>query len=354
MSGLAPETAGPHRRFNPLTGDWVLVSAQRTDRPWQGETEPGGPDDVGPAYDPTCYLCPGNRRAGGEANPDYADTFTFANDFPALLPDAVPVHAATAPLFRAETAPGTCRVVCFSPNHGLTLAELDAAAIRSVIDLWAAETVELGAIYRWVQVFENKGEMMGASNPHPHGQIWASTSLPTHAATEDHHQASYREEHGSNLLEDYAAAESAEQTRVVVENEEWLAVVPYWATWPFETIVLPRRRVARLPDLTDGDRATLATLLKRLLTRYDNLFARPFPYSMGWHGAPFDDAATDHWQLHAHIYPPLLRSATVRKFMVGYELLGESQRDLTPEQAARRLRELSEVHYRVASTSPVA
>ena len=353
MTDLAPEAAGPHRRFNPLSGEWVLVSAQRTDRPWQGKTEAGESVEPGPSYDPTCYLCPGNQRAGGVTNPDYEDTFTFNNDFPALLPTATPVPPATSALFRAEAAPGTCRVLCFSPNHGLTLAELDTAAIRSVIDLWAEQTAELGTSHRWVQVFENKGEMMGASNPHPHGQIWAGASLPTYAAAEDRHQASYRAEYGTNLLEDYAAAESAERTRIVVENEEWLAVVPYWATWPFETIVLPRRRVARLPDLSGDARAGLATLLKRLLTRYDNLFARSFPYSMGWHGAPFGDAATDHWQLHAHIYPPLLRSATVRKFMVGYELLGESQRDLTPEQAAHRLRELSDIHYRAGERSPV-
>ena len=354
MTSLAPETDGPHRRFNPLLGDWVLVSAQRTDRPWQGQTELTEPLEDRPEYDPDCYLCPGNQRAQGAANPDYVDTYSFTNDFPALLPDAAATPPATSPLFQAEPAAGTCRVLCFSPNHGLTLAEFDTPAIRTVIDLWADHTADLGATYRWVQVFENKGEMMGASNPHPHGQIWAGSALPTQAAAEDRHQASYLAAHSTNLLTDYAAAESAEGTRVVTENGAWVAVVPYWATWPFETIVLPRRRIARLPDLSDDERTDLATLLNRLLVRYDNLFARPFPYSMGWHGAPFDDTDDAHWQLHAHIYPPLLRSATVRKFMVGYELLGESQRDLTPEQAASRLRELSDVHYRADRPATVS
>jgi UDPglucose--hexose-1-phosphate uridylyltransferase len=353
MIGRAPEAAGPHRRFNPLLGEWVLVSAQRTDRPWQGSTELTAPDDPGPRHDPSCYLCPGNQRAGTAVNPNYSYTHVFTNDFPALLPDEPTVPAARSPLFQAEAAAGTCRVLCFSPNHGLTLAEFEAVAIRSVIDLWAEQTAELGSTYRWVQVFENKGEMMGASNPHPHGQIWAGNALPTYPAAEDRHQFSYRTEHGTNLLEDYAGAEAVDGTRVVVENDEWLAVVPYWATWPFETMLLPRRRVARLPDLSGDERAGLAALLKRLLTRYDNLFTRPFPYSMGWHGAPFDDADTEHWQLHAHIYPPLLRSASVRKFMVGYELLGESQRDLSPEQAAFRLRDQSDTHYRAGRRSPV-
>jgi UDPglucose--hexose-1-phosphate uridylyltransferase len=211
--------------------------------------------------------------------------------------------------------------------------------------MWVEQTSDLGASYQWVQVFENKGDAMGASSPHPHGQVWASTSLPTHALAEDLHQTAYLDTHGTNLLVDYAAAEVVEASRGVLENDRWLACVPYWATWPFEAMILPKRHVLRLPDLTAEERNSLADILKRLLIRYDNLFSTPFPYSMGWHGAPFDDQSNEHWQLHAHIYPPLLRSASIRKFMVGYELLGETQRDLTPEDAAERLRALSDIHY---------
>ncbi len=342
---IAPEPEGPHRRFNPLTGEWVLVSAQRTERPWLGMTESSKAAGPAPSHDPDCYLCPGNSRVGGEINPDYSDTFIFTNDFPALLPGPAAPIIGPSPLFRTEAAAGTCRVLCFAPNHGLTLAEMDRDGIASVINVWADQTTELGATYRWVQVFENKGELMGASNPHPHGQIWASSSLPSHVATEDERQASYHQDHGTRLLEDYAQAEEQGSTRIVVANESWVAVIPYWATWPFESLLIPRRHVLRLPDLGTDEREALADVMKRLLVRYDNLFSAPFPYSMGWHGAPFQAGETDHWQLHAHIYPPLLRSASIRKFMVGYELLGEAQRDLTPEQAAKRLRAVAEVHY---------
>jgi UDPglucose--hexose-1-phosphate uridylyltransferase len=336
----------PHRRLNPLTGEYVLVSPHRTRRPWQGRQERTPPDDR-PQYDPSCYLCPGNTRAGGVQNPQYDSTFVFTNDFAALLEETPAAPAGEHPLLEAQAVPGTCRVICFSPRHDLTLPQMTREAIRAVINLWTQQTVELGQNYRWVQVFENKGELMGCSNPHPHGQIWAVDALPNEAAKEDHHQARYYAAHGSPLLVDYAAVEAERHTRVVVENEDWLAVVPYWAIWPFETLLLPRVHIRRLPDLNDTQRDTLADILKRLLIRYDNLFEVSFPYSMGWHGAPYnrDGGDVSHWQLHAHFYPPLLRSATVRKFMVGFEMLAEAQRDLTPEQAADRLRALLETHY---------
>ncbi|MBZ0297021.1 MAG: UDP-glucose--hexose-1-phosphate uridylyltransferase [Anaerolineae bacterium] len=338
-------TDHPHRRYNPLTGEWVLVSPHRTKRPWQGRQEKTTPEER-PRYDPGCYLCPGNTRANGEQNPRYEQTFVFTNDFAALLPDSPPVESSHSHLLKTGSVQGTCRVVCFSPRHDLTLPEFPEAEIRTVIDTWAEQVIELGQTYRWVQVFENKGLAMGASNPHPHGQIWAETILPNEVATEEHHQRLYYEAHGSPLLVDYAAIEAGEGERIVVENEDWLAVVPYWAIWPFEILLMPRQHILRLPDLNDGQRNSLASILKRLLTRYDNLFETSFPYSMGWHAAPNDDADYTHWQLHAHFYPPLLRSATVRKFMVGYEMMGEAQRDLTAEQAAERLRALSDVHYK--------
>jgi UDPglucose--hexose-1-phosphate uridylyltransferase len=273
----------------------------------------------------------------------------FTNDFSALLPDTPASGQTDHLLLRVESERGTCRVLCFSPRHDLTLPEMAVQDIRRVVDLWGEQVLELGQWYRWVQVFENKGAMMGASNPHPHGQIWAGSSLPNEPAKEERQQSSYYAEHGIPLLLDYAELEARQQERVVVDNAHWLAVVPFWALWPFETLLIPRRHVLRLPDLVDAERDALAEILKRLLTRYDNLFEISFPYSMGWHGAPMQDGDHRHWQLHAHFYPPLLRSATVRKFMVGYEMMGEPQRDLTAEQAAARLCSLSETHYRAHS-----
>ncbi len=332
-------TDHPHRRYNPLTGEWVLVSPHRMKRPWQGKVETLAPQQR-PTYDPECYLCPGNLRANGERNPPYTGCFAFDNDFAALLPDTPQAASAPGTLLRHESVRGTSRVICFSPRHDLSLPQMEPAAIRGVVDLWAAQTEELGARYRWVQVFENKGAIMGCSNPHPHGQIWASDVLPNEALKEDRNQAQYRSAHGKNLLPDYLAEELAAGERIVVQNEHWAALVPFWATWPFETLLLPRRHVLRLPELDPAERDALADILQRLLTRYDNLFQCSFPYTMGWHGAPFGDGDVDHWQLHAHFYPPLLRSATVKKFMVGYELLAEAQRDITPEQAAQRLRDV--------------
>ena len=341
---MSIDLARPHRRFNPLTGGWVQVSPQRMGRPWQGEVSE--PDPQPPAYDPGCYLCPGNARVGGEANPDYAGVYVFDNDFPALMPEDAGGAASDDPLLRAEPSGGLCRVICFSPDHGKSLPLLTPAQLRAVIDTWADQSAELGARFANVQVFENKGAMMGCSNPHPHGQIWASAHWPQETAAEDARQRAYMAEHGRPLLIDLADREAAGE-RVVEANDDWLAIVPFWAAWPFETLLLPRFAVQRLPQLAPSQRDSLAAILKALTTRYDNLFKTSFPYSMGWHQAPFSQGAMEHWQLHAHFYPPLLRSASVRKFMVGYEMLGEPQRDLTPERAAEMLRSVSGmVHYR--------
>jgi UDPglucose--hexose-1-phosphate uridylyltransferase len=348
-----------HRRYNPLAGRWVLVSPQRSQRPWQGQTE--SPDTaVRPSHDPSCYLCAGNTRINGEKNPDYTGTFVFENDFAALMadvpaPDGLGADA-DGGLFQAMPARGTSRVICFSPDHSRSLPELDDAALRGVVDMWCEQTEELGQRWRWVQVFENKGAMMGCSNPHPHGQIWACDFMPELPNREDQQQRDWLQQRGEPMLLALARAEAQHGERVVVQNDDWLAIVPYWAEWPFETLLLPRFAVQRLPQLTAQQRQNLALAVRELTTRYDNLFQCSFPYSMGWHGAPTGTDAlrgagtagdpNAHWQLHAHFHPPLLRSATVRKFMVGFELLAESQRDLTPEQAAARLREQSTVHYR--------
>lgn len=344
-----------HRRFNLLNGQWVLVSPHRALRPWQGQQEP---IDEGSRYahDPTCYLCAGNSRVTGERNPAYTGTFVFKNDFSALMHNVPPIDTSKQnSLLQAMPARGESRVVCFSPDHSKTLPELPLHAVSALVDTWCAQYTELGSKYCWVQVFENKGALMGCSNPHPHGQIWASDFLPNEALKEDEHQRLWFERTGTPLLLEYARLEESKQERVVQQTDHWLAVVPYWATWPFETLLLPRFLVQHMHRLTRAQRDDLALAVQQLTTRYDNLFECSFPYSMGWHGAPFlraegrsDASAADeeHWQLHAHFYPPLLRSATVRKFMVGYEMLAEAQRDLTPEQAAQRLRAVSTHHYR--------
>ncbi|KAM9214115.1 LOW QUALITY PROTEIN: galactose-1-phosphate uridylyltransferase [Leptosomus discolor] len=337
-----------HARYNPLRDDWVLVSAHRVKRPWQGQLEKPPPEDV-PRWDPNNPLCPGATRANGEVNPQYEGTFVFPNDFPALQPDAPEPGDSGHPLFRAAAARGVCKVMCFHPWSDLTLPLMSLAEIRAVIDAWAELAAELGASYPWVQIFENKGAMMGCSNPHPHCQVWASSFLPNEACLEDRTQRQYLGQHGVPMLLEYAEQEAHRKERLVVENADWLVVVPYWATWPYQTLLLPRRHVCRLQDLRECERDSLASIMQRLLIKYDNLFEVSFPYSMGWHGAPtgpYLEEDCGHWQLHAHYYPPLLRSATVRKFMVGYEMLAQAQRDLTPEQAAERLRSLPEVHYK--------
>jgi UDPglucose--hexose-1-phosphate uridylyltransferase len=339
-------TNHPHRRYNPLSREWVLVSPHRTQRPWQGQVEQVAPEQR-PAYDPKCYLCPGNERAGGEHNPLYESTFVFTNDYAALLLDTPDGSWDRAGLLHAESERGTCRVVCFSPRHDLTLAEMALADLGRVVDVWAEQYEQLGAMPQisYVQIFENRGAMMGASNPHPHGQIWATEHLPINIAREQEAQHEYYESNGRTLLADYLALELEDGARIVCTNQHFVALVPFWAVWPFETLVISRRPVGALPDLAPPERAGLADMLKRLTTRYDNLFQVSFPYSMGFHQRPTDRQAHPEWHLHAHFYPPLLRSATVRKFMVGFELLAEPQRDITAESAAERLRSLPEEHY---------
>lgn len=337
----------PHRRFNPLSGQWVLVSPHRAKRPWQGQQETV-PTEMLPAHDPDCFLCPGNARVTGDRNPEYRGTYVFTNDFAALMSDTPPAPDSHDPLMRSQSARGVSRVICFSPDHSKTLPELTLPALEQVVTTWQAQTGELGKHYPWVQLFENKGAAMGCSNPHPHGQVWANSFLPNEAEREDRLQHDYFREHASPLLLDYAQRELAAGERIVVNTEHWLAVVPYWAAWPFETLLLPKTAVQRITDLSAAQSRDLALALKKLTSRYDNLFQCSFPYSMGWHGAPFNGADNRHWQLHAHFYPPLLRSASVRKFMVGYEMLAETQRDLTAEQAAERLRAVSDIHYREA------
>ena len=331
-----------HRRQNPLTGRWVLVSPHRTKRPWLGQIEPQAAPDL-QVHDANCYLCPGNKRANGATNPNYEGPWAFQNDFPALLLGSN-ADIEAQDLFRAEVVSGECRVICFSPNHSLTLPQLSKEQVRSVIDCWAAQSSELGTQYTWVQLFENKGAAMGCSNPHPHGQLWASSHVPDEPAIEDVRQRAYLAETGHSLLTE-VAAQDAGGPRVVIETPDWLVIVPWWAVWPFETLLMPRFSVQRIEHLNAGQRDGLADVLRELTARYDNLFGCPFPYSMGWHGAPYLPGDHSHWILHAHFYPPLLRSATVRKFMVGYEMLAEAQRDLTPEQAAERLRLVSPTHY---------
>lgn len=330
-------TQHPHRRADPLSGRHVLVSPHRALRPWLGQQDAPEAADL-PAHDPDCYLCAGNLRVGGVRNPDYTGPYVFENDFPALLPQTPATGAADDPLFVMETARGTSRVICFSPDHSATLPRLSPAAMRAVVDVWCEQTAELGRDHAWVQLFENKGAMMGCSNPHPHGQLWAVNYLPDDVQREDDRQRAYFANHGRAMLLDVVDRELAAQERVVVSNDDWLAIVPFWAGWPFETLLLPRFAVARMPDLADVQRQSLADVIQRLTRTYDALFNTSFPYSMGWHGAPFDGGDSNGWQLHAHFYPPLLRSASIRKFMVGYEMLTEAQRDLTPEQAAARLR----------------
>jgi UDPglucose--hexose-1-phosphate uridylyltransferase len=331
-----------HRRYNPLTGEWVLVSPHRAERPWHGQTETTA-TAAAVSYDPGCFLCPGNTRATGVTNPRYESTFVFDNDFPALLPDTAAATISVGQLLQAQGEAGLCRVICYSPRHNLALSQMPVTGIRQVIDTWTAEYVNLGERSRvnFVTIFENRGAMMGASNPHPHGQIWANETVPNNVIAESDRQMQYLQQLGSCLLCDYAALEIEQRERVVCINERFVAVVPFWATWPFETLVLARAHCAALDGLDASGRDAFAQILKELTTRYDALFDTAFPYTMGLHQRPTDGRDHPQWHLHAHFYPPLLRSATVRKFMVGYEMLAGPQRDITAEVAAARLRDMS-------------
>lgn len=336
----------PHRRFNPLTREWILVSPHRTQRPWLGQMEKLATESE-PSYDPNCYMCPGNTRATGARNPLYTATFVFDNDYPALLagtPEGEIGHTQQDGLLVARSERGICRVVCFSPRHDLTVAKMDRAGLRGVVDVWAEQYRELGALpfINHVQIFENRGSIMGCSNPHPHCQIWANANLPNEPAKEHGALVAYRVAHGSCLLCEYLAVERHRAERLVTENDHFSALVPFWAVWPFETMLIARRHITGLDLLTVDERHGLADILKRLTTRYDHLFEVSFPYSMGFHQRPTDGQPHPEWHLHAHFYPPLLRSATVRKFMVGYEMLAAPQRDITAETAAMRLREMKE------------
>lgn len=338
----------PHRRYNPLLDEWVLVSPHRANRPWQGQKEKPS-TEVRPSYDETCYLCPGNSRSTGNDNPNYQNVFVFDNDFPSLLQQEVEKKQEDSLFFKAEVEKGINRVICFSPDHSLTLPVMEVSAIEKVIETWQEQYTELGAkdFINHVQIFENKGSVMGCSNPHPHGQIWAQSSIPTQIAKTQKQLLSYYKERGSSLLGDYLKDELSQKERIVCENEDFVVLVPFWAVWPFETMIVSKRHFGRITDMTAQEKTSFAAILKEITTKYDNLFEVSFPYSSGIHQAPTDGEAHEEWHFHMHFYPPLLRSATVKKFMVGYEMLAEAQRDITAEKSAKTLQELSSTHYTI-------
>ena len=335
----------PHRRYNALTGEWILVSPHRTKRPWQGKKEAKTVVQQ-PKYDPNCYLCPGNTRASGEVNEEYENTFSFVNDFGAILMHDGKQRFEDG-LLVSESESGICKVICFSPDHSLTLPLMAVEDIAQVIQLWKREYAELGAIegINHVQIFENKGEIMGCSNPHPHGQIWAQSSIPEEPRKKTVQQRKYFDEHGKSLLLDYLSQELEINERIVIENDDFVALVPFWATWPYETMIVPRKHYRHIGQLNPSEEISFAKIIKELTTKYDNLFEVSFPYSAGIHQSPTDGQEHKEWHFHMSFYPPLLRSAEVKKFMVGYEMFGNPQRDITAEQAAETLNSLSSEHY---------
>ncbi len=337
----------PHRRYNPLTNEWILVSPQRNNRPWQGQVESTQENSL-PDYDKDCYLCPTNTRANGEGNPDYKDSYVFDNDFPALLQEHIEYNDANDFLFQIQPETGINRVVCFSPKHNITLAEMEVSEIEKVVEVWKSEYINLGKKenINYIQIFENKGAIMGCSNPHPHGQIWAQKSLPTQVEKTQKNLKQYFEKHKSSLLYDYLKQELEKKERIVSENNHFVVLVPFWATWPFETLVVSKRHFTNISEMEIEESLDFARIIKEITVKYDNLFNSSFPYSAGIHQAPTDNLPHPEWHFHMHFYPPLLRSATVKKFMVGYEMLGEAQRDISPEKSASVLRNLPNIHYK--------
>lgn len=337
----------PHRRYNPLLDEWVLVSPHRAKRPWQGQKESVSNHSL-PHYDPECYLCPGNTRANGITNPDYKDVYVFDNDFPALLLEEVAAEKDKNLLFRSTPERGINKVVCFSPRHDLTIPEMEVEALEKLVQAWKEQYRDIGSndFINHVQIFENKGAVMGCSNPHPHGQIWAQSSLPTHIEKTQANLRAYYQEKGTSLLADYLAEELERKERIVAENEHFTVLVPFWAIWPYETLIISKRHFGNILEMTPEESKNFAEILKRITVKYDNIFNTSFPYSAGIHQTPTDGQEHPEWHFHMHFYPPLLRSATVRKFMVGYEMLGEAQRDVSPEKSAAILRELPDIHYK--------
>lgn len=337
----------PHRRYNPLLDEWILVSPQRASRPWQGQTEKVAEEKL-PAHDPNCYLCSGNLRVNGERNPVYKGVYVFDNDFGSLMKDDIEFSEEQSDFFTLKPERGINRVICFSENHSLTLPEMEADDIKKVVDVWQEQYEELGSedYISHVQIFENRGSVMGCSNPHPHGQIWAQASIPSTVLKTQESMKKYYEKNGSSLLEDYIKKELEVKERIVLENEDFVALVPFWAIWPYETMVVSKRKAENILQFSDAEKLSFSKILKDLTTKYDNLFEISFPYSAGIHQSPTDEKPHPEWHFHMHFYPPLLRNAEVKKFMVGYEMLAEPQRDITPEQSAEILQNLSVVHYK--------